>query len=236
MKTKLTILLVLIFSFNISAQTSDEDKIKYIRVDNQLNSGNYDDAYAILLSVSEKEKKSIKFLEYSALYYEKIGDYNKEIVCYKSIYKVTKNQKLLSKIAKCEDLILAKEKNLEKRNNCSLCLGTGFYSAEVDCSYCMGVGGSNVSCSYCKGSGNVVCDNCGGDGERTGESFFNSLYQQMNGTNPNGEYIKTTCSQCKGSGKTTCTYCGGKGKVYEGCRYCNSTGKESIQKKCTLHE
>lgn len=55
------------------------------------------------------------------------------------------------------------------------------------------------TCSYCKGSGYVPCNRCGGEGTFVDNSkWFNK---------------EETCPHCQGSGKRECPACNGRGEI-----------------------
>lgn len=104
MKSRLLLLCAFILShaFCAFAQT-DEDNISYLRVQKQMEAGNYQRAVEILEGLSPEAKESPFFPSYSAECYENLGDYEKAVFYYKKIYKNTRDFKAMQKAADMEE-------------------------------------------------------------------------------------------------------------------------------------
>lgn len=174
------------------AQT-EADNIEFLRVQNQINAGNYRKASNVLSNISVSGKYSTFYLSYRATCYEKLSIYDSAAVAYRQLYNKTKSFDAMKKIAEMKD------KDDAKRN-CERCHGTGSYEAIETCRSCNGTGLSSSKCNTCNGSG--LCSNCNGKGYDN-VSFDGGVSRQ-----------RVDCSFCKKkneNGQWECTNCDGKG-------------------------
>jgi hypothetical protein len=229
MTSKILILgAALIFAITtVFAQT--DDQITYLRVDNQITSGNYDRALELLTTISAEGKKSSSYLSSIASCYEKSKKYDQAADSYKLLYQKTKSPDALKKIAEMKDLQDEQAKNEETKKNCQKCFGTGYKIESKTCTQCNGDGTISATCSkenvgdffasrgrFCNGTGK--CDMCGGTGTRI-----------LNMGSGRQEVGSCYCHDGK------CMVCHGTGKVAILCPKCKGTKKMDETVICDHH-
>ena len=114
------------------------------------------------------------------------------------------------------------EEALAISQTCRPCKGT----ANVRCSECKGEGEIPETCPTCRGRRGFPCRNCGGDGKLTCARCGGDRSQRCVQCNGSGKRQGATgmrrCVTCGGRGKLNCSLCGGRGVV--SCRACRGSG------------
>ena len=195
-------LLFWIFSSTYSFAQTDDDQIEFIRVKDQIKTGNYNKALEILTHISEQGKNSLFYLTYTSTCFENLKQYDKAASSYKQLYELTKSSEDMKKVAEMRD-------RQDALVNCPKCHGKGSYTEESSCSRCSGDGTIRSDCRDCKGDGK--CTSCNGSGNQTIDL-------------QNGRKKTYECPICNGTGK--CTWCKGVGYSERNCGRCNGSGKE----------
>lgn len=104
MATKISTLLTA-FTFAITssfAQTAD-DNITFLKVQNQIDLGNYYKALDILSTISSQGKNSSFYFSYSATCYEKTYQFDKAASTYRQLYNKTNSFDAMKKVAEMEE-------------------------------------------------------------------------------------------------------------------------------------
>lgn len=227
MKTKFLLTAIITFFIGeiLLAQT-EEDNIEFLRVQNQINEGNYRKALDVLSNISPQGKASPFYLSYKATCYEKLKIYDSAAMAYKTLYDRTRSFDAMKKVAEMKD-------KHDEKQNCVKCHGSGSYLGESLCYSCSGSGKIFRKCDKdyfdyqgritdksCKGTG--VCAACDGDGIRTCSSI------DISGKRT---YHDCDCF-CVKRDEGKCMLCGGLGKTSSSCIRCKGNGQISELLTC----
>lgn len=141
-------------------------------------------------------KSAIEFIKVDGWVIAEITKIDEQIKIKVSVIDVSTSQIYA---ASASEAITDKEIKYLLDPKCEVCNGSGFVTIQT-------------ICAACKGSGSVMCKQCGGSGT-----------VEMNTWS--GHY--ETCGSCKGKGKFSCGICSGKGKTYSTqiCSKCKGSGK-----------
>ncbi len=109
---------------------------------------------------------------------------------------------------------------------CGGCRGSG--TSNLTCSFCKGTGrNGSFKCSFCNGRMFSKCFSCNGTGQTSSApGSGGSQPQNVCGSCRGAGTSSFTCSFCKGTGKNgnfKCSFC--DGKMFSKCYSCNGTGR-----------
>ncbi len=91
-----------------------EDNIALLRIEKQIASNNFQEAFKLLETISLNGKTSEQYLSKFALCNEKLKEFDVAITNYKQLYLNTKKSEYLNKIAELEDLKESAKKEVER--------------------------------------------------------------------------------------------------------------------------
>ena len=227
--------LVLLFaSMRLHAQ-SPADKEIFKNADKLIEAENYREALNSLDGVSAAGRNESRYMFFNAYCYEKLNEPEKALENYRLFYSKTKS---LTTQAKIEELELKLERRIQNENareNCSRCMGSGYYADFKGCDACNNSGKRYSTCSRCNGDEIAPCSACDGTGMAVGLSLINAFSQGFNNPSSTTQAQPVPCTSCNGSKEQKCYSCY-SGRMAENCYSCGGAGKLPVKSECLTHQ